>query len=53
MRALAASLHVRGAMYSKAGINAAAEGMAYRLHHGLVNVPIAEVNQGKRLVLSN
>lgn len=53
LRALAASLHVRGAMYSKAGIKAAAEGMAYRLHYGLVNLPIAEVNQGKRLVVGN
>lgn len=53
VRALGASLHVRGAMYSKDGIKAAAEGMAYRLHHGLVNVPIAAVNRGETLKLVN
>ncbi len=51
IRAIAATLHVRGSMYNTEGIKAAAEGMAYRLHHDLVNVPIAEVNRGEALKL--
>lgn len=49
LRLLAASLHVRGGMYSKDAIAAAASGMAYRLHHGLVNQPLAQVLLGESL----
>jgi capsular polysaccharide export protein len=51
LRALGAAVHVRGSMYDRAGIEAAADGMAYRLHHGLVNVPLAAVLTGSRLSL--
>ena len=40
IRSLAASVLVRGSMYSKAGIEAASQGMAYRLHYGLLNVAL-------------
>jgi capsular polysaccharide export protein len=53
MRAIAATLHVRGSYYNHAGIEAAAEAMAYRLHHDLVNVSLAAVNRGERLTLRN
>ncbi|HEX4781677.1 MAG TPA: capsular biosynthesis protein [Usitatibacter sp.] len=49
LRAMGAALHVRGSMYDAAGIEAAAQGMAYRLHHGLVNVPLAEVLRAEPL----
>lgn len=52
VRALGATLHVRGSFYDPAGIEAAADGMAYRLHHGLVNVPIAAVLTGERLSIA-
>ena len=51
LRALGATVHVRGSMYDRAGIEAAADGMAYRLHHGLVNVPVPEVLTGVPLSL--
>jgi capsular polysaccharide export protein len=51
MRLIAATLHVRGAMYCADGIEAAAEGMAYRMLNGVVNVPIPSVNRGERLRL--
>jgi capsular polysaccharide export protein len=51
MRSIAATLHVRGAYYNHAGIEAAAEAMAYRLHHDLVNAPLVAVNRGERLTL--
>ncbi len=47
LRAIAATLHVRGGYYAAAGLDAAAEGMAYRLHHELVNQPVTEVLLGK------
>ena len=40
IRSLAASVLVRGSMYSNAGVEAASQGMAYRLHHGLLNVAL-------------
>ena len=49
LRLLGASLHVRGGMYDATAIQAAADGMAYRLHHRLVNVPLAEVLLGQPL----
>jgi capsular polysaccharide export protein len=51
VRLMAAMLHVRGSMYDAAGIEAAADGMAYRLHHGLVNAPLAQPLRGDRLSL--
>jgi capsular polysaccharide export protein len=53
VRALAASVHVRGSMYDHEGIEAAADGMAYRLHHGLVNAPLAAVLKGERIRLDS
>jgi capsular polysaccharide export protein len=50
-RALTATVHVRGSMYDPAGIEAAADAMAYRLHHGLVNVPLGSVLTGEALSL--
>jgi capsular polysaccharide export protein len=50
LRLIGAMLHVRGSFYDPAGIEAAADGMACRLHHGLVNVPIAAVLRGEPLV---
>ncbi|APV50793.1 capsular biosynthesis protein [Betaproteobacteria bacterium GR16-43] len=47
LRLMAATLHVRGSFYDAAGIEAAAEGMAYRLHHGRVNQPLAAVLRGE------
>jgi capsular polysaccharide export protein len=47
LRLMGAMLHVRGSMYEPQGIEAAAEGMAYRLHHDLVNEPIAAVLRGE------
>jgi len=41
VRAITASLHVRGSMYQREGIAAAATGIAYRLQHDLVNVPVS------------
>ena len=49
LRALAAMLHVRGGYYSRESVNAAAAGMIYRLHHGVVNQPLAEVVRGDKL----
>jgi len=49
VRALAAVVHVRGGYYGRAGIAAAAEGLAWRLHHGWVNRPVAEVCTGEPL----
>ncbi|HEX4332081.1 MAG TPA: capsular biosynthesis protein [Usitatibacter sp.] len=51
LRLMAAMLHVRGSMYDPRGIEAAADGMAYRLHHGLVNAPLAQPLLGERLAL--
>jgi capsular polysaccharide export protein len=49
LRALAASLHVRGALHSQEGVEAAAKAMAYRLLNNLVNVPLAAVNLAEHL----
>lgn len=49
LRALAATLHVRGGYYSRDSVVAAAAGMIYRLHHGMVNQPLAEVARGEEL----
>ena len=49
LRAQAATLHVRGGYYSRERVEAAAAGMIYRLHHGLVNQPLAEVARGEEL----
>ena len=46
LRALAATLHVRGGYYTRDGLDAAAAGMIFRLHHGLVNQPLASVVRG-------
>ncbi|MEP7157461.1 MAG: capsular biosynthesis protein, partial [Betaproteobacteria bacterium] len=51
LRALAATLHVRGSYYTREGVRAAAEGMAYRLHHNLVNQPLPAVLRGETLSL--
>ena len=53
LRALAATLHVRGGYYARDGLNAAAAGMIYRLHHGLVNQPLAAVVRGDVLQTQN
>lgn len=50
LRAIAATLHVRGGYYERNAIRAAAEGMVYRLHHQLVNVPVAAVVRGEPLL---
>lgn len=47
LRVMGAMLHVRGSFYDADGIEAAATGMVYRLHHGLVNRPIAGVLRGE------
>jgi capsular polysaccharide export protein len=47
LRLMGATLHVRGSMYDPAGIEAAADGMAYRLHHDLVNEPLPGVLRGE------
>jgi capsular polysaccharide export protein len=47
LRLMGATLHVRGSMYDPAGIEAAAAGMVYRLHYGLVNQPLPEVLRGE------
>ncbi len=47
LRLMGAMLHVRGSMYDAGGIDAAASGMVYRLHHGLVNQPIPQVLRGE------
>jgi capsular polysaccharide export protein len=47
LRLMGATLHVRGSFYDRAGIEAAAEAMAYRLHHGLVNEPLPQVLRGE------
>ena len=49
LRALAATLHVRGGYYGRDGLQVAAAGMAYRLHHRLVNQPLAAVVRGETL----
>ena len=49
LRLLAASLHVRGGMYDHRAIAAAAEGIAFRLHHRLVNHPLHQVLLGEPL----
>jgi len=49
LRAAGAALHVRGSFYDAAGIEAAAEGMAYRLHHDLVNQPLPQPLRGELL----
>lgn len=49
LRLLGAMLHVRGSYYDPRGIEAAAEAIAYRLHHGMVNVPLAAVLRGQPL----
>ena len=49
LRALAATLHVRGGYYARDGLQVAAAGMAYRLHHRLVNQPLAAVVRGETL----
>ncbi len=51
IRLIACALQVRGSMYDPAGVEAAAEGIAYRLHHGLVNAPLAQVARGEPLRL--
>ena len=53
LRALAATLHVRGGYYAREGLDAAAAGMIYRLHHGLVNQPLPEVVRGDVLQVQN
>jgi capsular polysaccharide export protein len=47
LRLMGAMLHVRGSFYDPAGIEAAATGITYRLHHGLVNTAIAGVLRGE------
>jgi capsular polysaccharide export protein len=42
IRALAATVHVRGSMYNHAGIEAAAKGMAHRIANDAVNVPLQD-----------
>ena len=49
LRALAATLHVRGGYYTRTGRDAAAAGMTYRLHHGMVNQPLDIVVRGETL----
>jgi capsular polysaccharide export protein len=49
LRALAAVVHVRGSYYAQDGIAAAAEGLAWRLHHDWVNKPLPEVSTGVAL----
>ncbi|MEO8102684.1 MAG: capsular biosynthesis protein [Betaproteobacteria bacterium] len=49
LRALAATLHVRGGYYTREGVDAAAAGMIYRLHHGKVNQPLVQVVRGEAL----
>jgi len=49
LRLLAASLHVRGGMYDQAAINAAASGIAWRLHYRQVNQPLRQVLLGEPL----
>jgi capsular polysaccharide export protein len=49
LRLMGAMLHVRGSYYDPQGIDAAAEAIAYRLHHGLVNEPLAAVLRGEAL----
>jgi capsular polysaccharide export protein len=41
IRALAASLHVRGCYYARPGLDAAVAGAVQRLHLGVLNAPIA------------
>ncbi|MBL6076901.1 capsular biosynthesis protein [Belnapia sp. T18] len=41
MRALAASLHVRGCYYTRPGLDVAVAGAVQRLHLGVLNAPIA------------
>ncbi len=41
VRALAASLHVRGCYYTRPGLDVAVAGAVQRLHLGVLNVPIA------------
>lgn len=47
LRLMGATLHVRGSMYDRAGIDAAAAGMVYRLHNRLVNQPLPQVLRGE------
>ena len=51
LRALAATLHVRGGYYARDGLAAAAAGMVYRLHHGWVNQALPEVVRGESLAV--
>ncbi|MFN7220943.1 MAG: DUF6716 putative glycosyltransferase, partial [Burkholderiales bacterium] len=46
LRLLLAMLHVRGGYYTPESVAAAADGMAYRLHHGLVNQVLPEAING-------
>lgn len=51
LRLIGAMLHVRGSYYDAEGIEAAADAMAYRLHHGLVNRPLRGVLRGEALLV--
>ena len=51
LRLMGAMLHVRGSYYDPEGIEAAADAMAYRLHHVLVNRPLRAVLRGEALLV--